>query len=118
MATSTTTTGSPTARHSKASARPSPLSAGSTTAAGWRSRFALRWVDRSMWLSEWRKRRQRKNVVRMLPRRAHVGYVLAQVRDDVLDDIPTHFRRAVTAAREVGGLAELAPPLLLVLFGL
>jgi hypothetical protein len=93
-----------------------------------------------MWLSGWRRRRERKALTRsfsrylppkavdavvdrsarliLWPARAHVGYVLAQVRDDALCDIPTHFRRAVTVAREVGGLAELAPPLLFVFFGL
>jgi len=92
------------------------------------------------WLSEWRKRRQRKTLLRRfapslssetleriatevrspprLPERAHVGYVLAQVRDDVLDDIPAHFRQAMNAAWEAGGLIDPSPPLLWVVFGL
>jgi len=93
-----------------------------------------------MWLSEWRKRRQRKAGLRLfspflssealeklatevrspprLPERAHVGYVLAQVRDDVLDDIPAHFRKAMDAVSEAGGLMDPSPPLLWVVFGL
>ena len=93
-----------------------------------------------MWLSEWRKRGERKALLRgfspylsskileriatavssppRLPERAHVGYVLAQVRDDVLDDIPAHFRKAMDAVTEAGGLIDPAPPLLWVVFGL
>ena len=98
-------------------------------------------MEDCMWLSEWRRRRQRKAVTREFerylspavadklvsrpellrlsgPERAHVGYVLAQVRDDALDDIPVHFRKAMDAAFEAGGLMDPSPPLLWVAFGL
>ena len=100
-----------------------------------------RWVEGRMWLSEWRRRRQRKAVTREFerylspavadklvsrpellrlsgPERAHVGYVLAQVRDDVLDDIPAHFRKAMDATLGEHGLIDPSPPLLWVVFGL